>query len=176
MSAVDALRQRAAKLADQLRDAEAKARAETEAVAVRNADRRQSFWQGVLEHKVPQLQQAVQDARASFTTAVATGGDAPSAYVEYCRAYAESQVVVNATAGELAVYLNDATGEPNKPGDRRGRVQYPAGAQPTHGDPEPFVAMFQAAAAEAAVSHAQAALDTLRGPLVADLEPEAGQP
>jgi hypothetical protein len=175
MSAVDTLRARAAKLADQLRTAEAKAEAEQAEVTARNAERRTAHWETARTNTLPRLQQAATDARTAFSQVVADGGDVLGSYLTYRRAYVEHQTVRNACADALAVYVHDLTGKPNEPGDRSGRATYPDGLGVSHSDPEPFARMLEDATMAADRAHAQMALADVQAPLQAALEPEDDQ-
>jgi hypothetical protein len=172
MSAVDVLRAKAERLAAQLRDAEGRALAEAGAVKARNDERRQAFWTKVHDEELREAAQAVQDARTAFSEAVADGGSASGAYVTYVKAYAAHKSLHNAVAAGLVSYVDEVTGKPNEPGDRRGRPVYPGGLYPVSGDPAEFVALFQEAAADVATAHADATVALATAPLRAELEPE----
>lgn len=105
-AALDAARKAAAKAAEALRTAEAKAQAEQAAVRDRNSARRATFWSDAAE-RCKAARSAAQTARATVVDLVATGelAEALTAYAEYVRRVVELQAITGQAEQATAEYV-----------------------------------------------------------------------
>lgn len=106
MGAVDQLRRQAEKLADQLRDAEAKHTAEQAAIRDRNDERRADFWSDASD-RCATARRAVTEARAAVIDKAAEGDTtgALAAYGEYVARAAEAAVVIGQAQNATRTYV-----------------------------------------------------------------------
>lgn len=186
MSTLDALRQKAVKLADQLRDAETQAATATKARHDRNVARRAEFWADATQ-RVADAGKSATQARAQVQAHIAAGegSRALDAYLAYRQRHAELDLVNGAAAGSTEYYA-DETGRnlglvaqyhrehASTPGGHY-RIVHPTGVRHRVDEPTSWDTLLTEGATALAKSHRAAYAAAYVADLTADLEPEDDQ-
>jgi hypothetical protein len=168
------LRDKAAKMLQQAREAEQAHAEHVEQAEERNHERTVAHWQHVADEQLPALRRESAATRDRFRAAVADrdGAGAVAAYVEHVAASLAARAVQNAAAHALSWTVDLYSGKRMDWRDRSGTVQYPDGLQPSHASNVPsFADMLAEAAENVGQTHAQQTLAGVRAPLLEQLEP-----